>query len=612
MPISKSYIGGTLIGTDTVADVNIYIDAIQGVIVAALRQMTNGYITYASIERLEDIASFITYDTSFLLSDLAYFAHDGDLQELFDEGHIKGAYLADNIQVGNWGAFVKFHDEFDHKTWYHQFHKAENYLDLRPTGNPIFITTEQEFNVVGTDLLIIQDHQVLYILSIYAPTNPGKLPSLLLAEITGNVRPPRIENGVTNYDGWQVDISDVLDTQLLKPLPSLVSDNLFADQNTSSVFRIKQDIANANDLDSESGLYIEESYLWAIKARISEEDFPRWQNYIYSKYIGENGRWITWQPNDLEAPVNMPIYFSFLINRVPKPAFVKIYFQVHFQDTTSTVIEGQKIETPFDCMVINVGMGYNQLNLQNHENLTHGPIMSYTVWLVDNIGYRVSRKRRIYLIPSSEYDRFIVFSNALGGLDSIRLKIKSESVSIVAESVQLGLSDSYNNTDQEYFANNKSGLVSYTFDTPYLSFEWLSYLQDIWHSTDIALLNGSQFEACNLASKVYQLPADKNALEIVEIELTSAKIARGPFRLPLPLAEARPIAWLPKQPYTVDTIPGASVQPSNLNAYALLQKHYVDVLPAKPVSYKDGTPGELLKPNLSGTTGYVSPIILSS
>lgn len=596
MPISKSYIGGTLIATDAAADVQIYIDAVQGVILAVLLQVTNGYITYASLERLEDISAFISYEVSFNISDLAYFGHDGDLQELFDDGHILGAYLADNIQIGNWQAFTGFSDEFPHKSWFHQFKAADSYHDLRPSMNDIFFNVEQAFNVEGFTFGILQDHEVQYALTVFRSSYLGTLPIDQIAKFIGYAAPPRIEAGISYHDGWSPNLSTIIDKSLAHTLPEFSSEMVHVSSSTTAQFVIKSSIENENTLRSENTSII--GILWSIKARVSEEDYPRWRNYIYSKYIGQNGRWLTWQPNNLEAPKEMPVYLSFLINRVPRPAYVKLYVQVTYQNNQILVIPGSQIPTPFDNTVFTLAMGYDQLGLSSAENPSHGPIVFYTVWLVDDMGYRISRKRRIYPIPSLPDFRYLVFANSLGGIDSLCVRYLEQTAEISSELFQRGLSDQYTTTSFEALSSAKKGIRTISLATTYLPYNWLTYLSELWHSTSVAILSGSRFVAVASPTTAFELPSDITQLSFAEFSLQFAQLGIGHSHLPLNVS-TRPTAWVPELAYEV--YDSATHLPKGYKHHAILRLCFTDTLPPEPV------PLVATKPNTPGTLGYVSP-----
>ncbi len=132
--------------------------------------------------------------------------------------------------------------------------------------------------------------------------------------------------------------------------------------------------------------------------------------------------------------------------------------------------------------------GYAQLNLS-----THGEVDYWEVW-VQNPGGSVISQRQTYTLNCcdiSEYNRYFLFENSLGGFDTVRLTGKAlqdfETVSTDGERVrEVGASVS----TRDLFYNNTQSRDGAEQATGYLTEEEVLWLRDLLRSEEVYRFGG--------------------------------------------------------------------------------------------------------------------------
>lgn len=355
---SKLYIDGQLIATDATSGVEIYITIRDEVPFAMVSQIDNGIKIAASVQRLEDINHHLVYEAEFNIADLQNMARDSALRELFVGGFIKGAFLSNNIVLGMWsadyfpfsGTMIPGSDELLRQV--SSWKPADYYLDARPSRNVIFYPVDAVLGLVSRAGLV-------YKMEIKKPTFPGAGTLETIEILQGSEIPERIEGGVSYLDGWQPEIDWHLDGCLQWDLPESKEVKLMVHQRVTMPFYVKTWVEQNGVLVA--GSETSTALLWAIKARLNEEDFASWKSRVYSKYIGENGKWLTWQPNGMEVNEDMPVYLSFLVNRKPSVEKITVYVQVFYKNSTYAFFEKSSISGVGENSVISVAMGFCNL-----------------------------------------------------------------------------------------------------------------------------------------------------------------------------------------------------------------------------------------------------------
>lgn len=543
------------------------------------------------------------YSPNFYPDDLQYFADDATLASLYAASKIAGAWVS-NGDTGS-GTLASVIGAYFTYTFpalpcpamevQYQMPKgwlpATSYNDLRPSRNQLIIPVDAIEGLVSRANLI-------YKLEIKKQVFPGSVDMEILKVIEGTEIPPRTENGITYYDGWRPDIHTYLDDVLDWTPPQDLSPQAVVQPRVAMPFYI-------TTWAEQSGVEIGGSRstsqtVWAIKSRISEEDLPSWRSGLFSKYIGERGRWLTWQPNKATIDTQMPVFLSFIVNRKPLPTSLKLCIQATYYGLGNWFKLAYSITNIYENMVLNLPVGYAQLDIASKFPV--GQVEKYTVWLIDQNSDRVSAKRTFYVNYSTvQHRQCLVFQNSLGGFDSFMLTGQPEiSTSLKGIEAQASLASDYKTTDEQLFVRNKQGEEQIVLNTGLHPKKWLEYLEDLAWSERILLHSQSGFVALSSPSEKYLKPSIED-LQSRDFTFVKSKSSIGFSRMPLPPAVGdRPTGWLPYQPYClVNTVTGFR---TGFTAYNALKLHYVDVTPAVAVK------GIAVKPNVPGTPDYVAPI----
>jgi hypothetical protein len=548
---------------------------------------------------------FRTYAPNFYAKDLQYFADDARLLELFTANHIAGAWIA-NGDTGEGslayivGAYVTY--TFPNlpvpplaiiQKPQHEYRKPTFCLDLLPSRNQII------FQVDAIEGLSSRENLV-YKMEIKKQIFPGSIDLEVLKVLEGTEAPPRVENAITYLDGWRPDIHLFLDDVLSYTPPQDLSQQAVVQNRAAMPFYITT-WAEQNGVEIGGSRSLSQT-LWAIKARISEEDLPQWRSGIFSRYIGNNSRWLTWQPNGGQVTTDMPVFHTFLLNRKPTPTSITVMvLATYYEHTPKSWLQPVfTINNCYENMVLNIPMGYTQLDIPGLFPLAK--VQKYSVYLLDQDGYRISAKRTFYVNHKPAQQRhYLTFQNSLGGFDSICASgVPEVTRSLSGTQAQTALPSEYTSRDEQLFVRNKTGQEEILINTGLYARKWLEYLEDLAWSERILLLTQAGFVSLIHPESTYTKPVTEGE-DFREFKFIKSKLLDGFSYMPLPpVVGSRPTGWLPSQPYClVNTSTGFR---TGLTAYNVLKLHYVDVTPAVAVK------GTALKPNIPGAPDYVAPV----
>lgn len=604
---SKIYPAMTLIAKDTVSNVDVFLASSKKHAFCLLRQNESGIFIAASVQRIEDINSYLTWQPEFNMDDFQLLSRDKALIKAFAKDEIKGAYLGNNITIGNWFTDMEDFEDFvpagdvalvQLSNW----KPADLYSDLRPARNELILTVDAVEGLVDRSNLV-------YKMEIRKPIFPGSSTYELLDRIEGTEAPPRIEDGITYLDGWQPEIGWMLDSVMDWTMPDQVGSSIILQSKAVMPFLITT-WAEQNNVEV-VGSRSSGQTLWAIKAKINEEDFANWNNRIFSNYIGANGKWITWQPNEMEVDEDMPIYLSFVLNRKPTPTMISQVVHVTYENGDYVYFELNYLSNPPENALLNVPMGYKQLGIDQLAPVVVGGVTQkvkyYTTWLVDETERRITRKRKLILDYSTRRNvRYLIFNNSFGGVDSVRmLGTAKEGLSVGAAMQSKGLNASYKTSDEEFFARNKRGDLIVDLNSGKTTRTWLEYLQELAWAERVLMLAQPGLVSLVGDKGSYDLPSNMSFLESRDFVFKKSKTSVGFSKMPLALVDAdeRPTAWLPAQPYCLSN--ASTGLRTGMLAYNSLRLHYIDVTPPEVVKNVGA------KDNVQGTADYVAPIASS-
>jgi hypothetical protein len=597
MTWSKFYVGGTKIGTYAAGGVVVYIVLVQEVPLAYFKRTSDGKYLGASQEKLVALGGAVVYESDFVLSDIAMLAMDGRLTNLYTDGGIGGVWLSGSV-LGDW--FVDFvpgavdlvpgsEERLRNvSTWY----KYGAYLPLAPVRNDVILAVDAIEDLVSREGLV-------YKAELKKPAAVGSSVLEVVEVLTGTEVPPRTEGDTVIMDGWRPDLGLYLDACLDWNAPKLTDGVMSLQPLVTMPFGVKTWAEQDGELIV--GSEDVRDTIWGIKARINEEQFAGWRNGLYDKYIGENGRWLTWQPNGGIVDRDMPVFVSFLLNMVPTPTTVRLWVQVRFENGATEHWEVASLSNVVTNGVLNCAVGYKQLGLDVWE-VSNNPVVYWNVWLVNEGMVRISRKRRYYLDSRARYGvRYLVFNNSLGGWDSIRcVGVYGSSLKVVGERARRGLDDRYTVGDEEVFVRNKKSELSVTLNSGYVDGKWLEYLEEVVWAERVLLVTNEGYVAVVMEAGDFAKRGYNEDLGGRTFVFRKSKDVVGFSALPRGTSDVeRPTAWIPEGNYClINAITGRK---TGLLGAARLRQYYTDVSPMEKVK------GVASKANVFGTEGYVAP-----
>lgn len=500
--------------------------------------------------------------------------------------------------------------------------KATKYVHL-----PMVLAKNELIEVVDSVELENADRAGLrYYLEISVRKAANSAEFVVFRTLKGSEKPPKTEGGATYFEGFQPFIDEYLNGILAYTAPDL--QKIIMASKTTTAFVLKS-------WAERDGVLVENSEVdgtvqWAIKAALGENDFPNYRNSFFTSYMDEKMPFLTHQPNNMMVAVDQVVNLSWLCNVSPIPLSFTLKVRVRMEDGRTAIVTKQTVTMPSENGVYHIPVGFGQLDLASgstEEAIPHGgdtpspgppvifsPIVQYEVWLIDDEGRRITEVRR-FLVDYAhyEFERTIVFSNSLGGFDTVRFTgeaMPELNVNTTTGERATGANDKM--SDGNVFVIGKDGerilkLSTGTMAEP----EWLDYLEELVWAEQVYLVGFDKLSMTDtelvpmvLRNNKYVPRVDDEDIGQREFELVAAKNAVATNALAYKsAAPARPTVWIPKNNYC---LVNASGKQTGYAAAAKLELHYSDVQP--PVAVK----GVALKDNEEGTEGYVKPVLSGS
>lgn len=276
---------------------------------------------------------------------------------------------------------------------------------------------------------------------------------------------------------------------------------------------------------------------WVVKAGVSEVDYQNYSDGFFSTFQSTNRKFLTNQPISKVIGRNQTEYLSFLMNLNPMPSQVRLRIELD-DGTTTTVMT--VVSPPFMSVVL---FPINFTDLFLDENCT-----SFKVWLSNENNQRISEVRNYYIDTMERgQERYIIFSNSLGGWDTIRLTGESNEVvkvtqtSLVKEQIA---SDATALSILQVVSTN--GDREFTISTGYferLIKENLSYLEEILLSEDIYLETEKGHRQLKRTTSQLLVKEDdlNNVARILQFQYVES--VQNYSNLPVAIAPKRPTGW---------------------------------------------------------------------
>jgi hypothetical protein len=258
-----------------------------------------------------------------------------------------------------------------------------------------------------------------YYLDVELPEFPQSTTFERLIRLEGREKPATISGGAEVYEGCSFRIDRLLAGQLSLAKPTRGQNFLSVIATLSTAYRLREIIEPA----------IRDQYLatrTALRAGLALRDFAGFGNNFFSRHQAGQKQFLTWQPDHKLVSFVQEEYLYFLLNCSPLPAQARLRVRSHKADgsrlvSTVASIQGVSLHQVVCCPAGPTALGLDPDTVQ------------YEVWLSDESDFRFSEVRTYYIdARRHRYERFLLFSNSLGGFDTLRLLGKASEESDVA------------------------------------------------------------------------------------------------------------------------------------------------------------------------------------
>ncbi|OIN61162.1 DUF5977 domain-containing protein [Arsenicibacter rosenii] len=350
--------------------------------------------------------------------------------------------------------------------------------------------------------------------------------------------PPRQFGGNLVYAGASFELQDIADSLLAVSLPKFNQQYISICEQMTRQFYTVQTIIYENNTASSDQSNTE----WMIKAGIAERDYAFWGMGVFVSSFALAGRFLTWQPDSKKVLPGQPEFLYFLNNLSPSPAELRLRVQYTFDDDTTetaTLLTATDISS---MTVYCIPVGPTVVGAFAKEKR----VKFYQVWLSNESTERISAVRRYY--PDQRYYRqcrFILFSNSLGGVDTLSLVGTGSESLKPARSVAERAGDTYGIASYtEQVVTDVQGTRELIVNTEYLTPLQRTWLQELAMSHDIFLVTDRAHLPLVLQGDSYLAANDDEQLIGRQFSFLYANKERNISNLPTPVASStQPTAW---------------------------------------------------------------------
>lgn len=255
---------------------------------------------------------------------------------------------------------------------------------------------------------------LVYELEIQVPSYAQSSSFVVLHRSKAKEAPQSTDSGVRVFDGAAFEYNrrnGKIDGLLSYQKPLWKQSKMTTVINQTTPFKLREVVAGGTPLVSTDVVCPTK---WAIKAGLSEADFANWSDNFWSVLQPQNRSFLTWQPNNKTIGATQEEYLSFLMNISPKPSQVRLRVQTYLSDGTTSVSTVKSLENVSLNVIVLCPVSVQALALADS-------VVKYDVWLSDEQNRRLSEVRT-YLVDRlyRTNERHILFSNSLGGFDTLR------------------------------------------------------------------------------------------------------------------------------------------------------------------------------------------------
>jgi len=449
-------------------------------------------------------------------------------------------------------------------------------------------------NIPAADVIEYPDRNNLrYLMDVYIQEHFRASDHLLVTSPSAQASeyPPEPIGQAMRYPGAHFEIQDILDAYLSRTQPRFAQQDItLCPDLVRSYYTIGQ------TYNGETGIGLTESVMsYVMKAGISEPQFMGWGNLLLTDPRGKAGKFLTWQPDNKIVAPDQPEYLYFLNNLNPSPTQIRLRAELFFEDGGSEYVTVRTLNTVTSMTVYCVPVGVPAIpQLAAHDRV----VTNYRVWLSNENGLRISDTRMYYIDSTYRpYSRYILFSNSLGGFDTLRCVGSAA----VRGSYSKTASQRYPALDSdpsysEVIVSKVIGEKGLMLNSGYLSKDQRQYLEELYFAKEILSVEADGHRSMYLSGSDYVQHDDSEDMPARSFTLLYANpVTNASFLAPAPVTVARQTAWRgDRLGCEIDESSGLR---SGFKRYELLVNYFVD-------TNEDVSP-IVIKPNVPGTEGYI-------
>lgn len=352
-----------------------------------------------------------------------------------------------------------------------------------------------------------------YSLDIQVPTFPQSLVYESLHQSRGKEAPVQSQGNASSFSGATFEYNrrnGKLDGLLTYQKPYWKQNKMSTVVSQTTPFKLRELVTGGTPAVNTD---ITLPTKWCIKAGLSDEDFVVWQDSFWSINQAQQRQFLTWQPNDKVVGRKQEEYLSFLINFFPRPSKVCLRVKAYKADKSSTVFTKSNLENVAMNMIVLCPVGAEALGLA-------GDVVKYDVWLSDEQNRRFSEVRTYFIDPQFiAQERHILFSNSLGGFDTLRLIGKGTETLKVSQTFAQRDNQQKSIDWLEMVVINTEGHRELTVSTGYFdrnAKKYLRYLDELMLSEEMYFI-----------TEKGHLPLRRNTSELIDTEDNTEVISRS-------------------------------------------------------------------------------------
>lgn len=428
-----------------------------------------------------------------------------------------------------------------------------------------------------------------YYMDLRVPEFPLSPVFETMLTLEGREKPPTTIGGAQVYEGCPFRFEEILAGQLTLALPERSATGLTAIATLTAPFQISERI--------EPGLLNRTlPTRYAIRAGLAQRDFVSYQHTFFSRYQAGKRQFLTWQPNEKLVSPKQREYLYFLLNMEPFPEKINLRIRRTKADGTRETLTHSTIEGLRPFQVICCPVGAEALGLGDD-------IARYEIWLSDAENERFSEVRAYNIDRRKHaFERFVVFSNSLGGFDTLRLLGRASQESDVTRATtrkERPAGKGLDFSELEIISVTENSGIK--FSTGFFERDaatYLDYMRELMVAEVVLMDTEYGFEALNMITSNLEYHKDRPGLIERTFEFQRTYSDKNYSRMPA--AEQLPTRATKWEGVSSRAVTDASGKRTGKLAWERLQKVYADD-GSKVVPYA-------IKANIPGDPDYIEPM----